>query len=74
MTTGFWLLIAWSLGAIVVSILPVVLLQFGISDGLTTSIASAGLGIFILAVICLAPRRDIRMLRLVRTRCSPIAR
>jgi len=64
MTTGFWLLIAWSLGAIVFSIFPVVLLQFGLSDGRTISIASSGLGIFILAVIGSALRRDMRILRL----------
>ncbi len=64
MTTGFWLLITWSLGAIVFSLLPLLLLQFGISEEMTASICSAFLGIFILFVIGSALRRDTRILRL----------
>lgn len=64
MTTGFWLLITWSLGAIVFSLFPLLLLQFGVSDSRTISISSFGLGTFILAVIGSALRRDIRILRL----------
>ncbi|MEO6155811.1 MAG: hypothetical protein ABIP16_08815, partial [Thermomonas sp.] len=64
MTTGFWLLIAWSLGAIVFSLLPLLLLEFGISESWAISVSSSGLGIFILVVTGSALRRDIRILRL----------
>lgn len=64
MTTGFWLLIAWSLGAIVFSLLPLLLLQFSISETDVISICSGLLGIFIFFVIGSALRRDTRILRL----------
>ena len=64
MTTGFWLLITWSLGAIVFSLLPLLLLQFGISEARVVSISSACLGMFIFAVTGAALGRDIRILRL----------
>lgn len=64
MTTGFWLLITWSLGAIVFSLLPLVLLQFGISEAQVASISSACLGMFIFTVSGAALRRDTRILRL----------
>ena len=64
MTTGFWLLITWSLGAIVFSLLPLLLLQFAISENQTVSICSIFLGLFILFVIGSALRRDTRILRL----------
>ena len=64
MTTGFWLLITWSLGAIVFSLLPLLLLQFGISESGVVSVCSAILGIFVLIVTGSALRRDTRILRL----------
>jgi len=64
MTTGFWLLITWSLGAIVFSLLPLLLLQFGVSESVVVSVCSACLGIFVLVVIGSALRRDTRILRL----------
>ncbi|MEO6366174.1 MAG: hypothetical protein ABIO38_09045 [Luteimonas sp.] len=64
MTTGFWLLITWSLGAIVFSLLPLLLLEFGISESAVVSICSACLGMFVFVVIGSALRRDTRILRL----------
>ena len=64
LTTGLWLIVAWSLGAFVFSVFPILLLEFAISPKSVISIASIGLGIFILTVISSALRRDIRIVRL----------
>lgn len=64
LTTGLWLIVAWSLGAFVFSVFPILLLEFAISANSVISIASIGLGIFILTVIASALRRDIRIIRL----------
>lgn len=63
MTTGFWLLITWSMGAIIFSLLPLLLLQFAISEDQTISFCSIVMGLFILFVISGALRRDTRILR-----------
>ena len=64
LTTGLWLIVAWSLGAFVFSVLPIVLGEFDISAQSVISIASIGLGVFILTVIASALRRDVRIIRL----------
>ena len=64
MTTGLWLLIAWSLGAFVFSIFPILLAEFKIAAETIISVASFGLGIFIAVVILSALRRDTRILKL----------
>lgn len=63
MTTGFWLVIAWSLGAFVFSLMPVVLEQFELGIPFAMSFSSVWLGLFIAAVITGALRRDTRILR-----------
>lgn len=64
LTTGLWLIVAWSLGAFVFSVLPILLLEFAIPAQSVISIASVGIGVFILTVIASALRRDIRIIRL----------
>ena len=64
LTTGLWLILAWSLGAFVFSVFPILLVEFDISAEAVISIASIGLGIFILTVIASALRRDVRIIRL----------
>ena len=64
MTTGLWLIIAWSLGAFVFSIFPIVLAEFNIPAESIITIASVGLGAFTITVIASALRRDIRILKL----------
>jgi hypothetical protein len=63
MTTGLWLMLAWSLGAFAFSILPLLLLEFGLSQDVVTSIVSAGLGIFVIVVSMLAIVRDGHLLK-----------
>jgi hypothetical protein len=63
MTTGFWLVIAWSLGAFVFSLMPVVIEQFGLGTEFAVSLSSILLSLFISVVISGALRRDIRLLR-----------
>ena len=63
MTTGFWLLIAWSLGAFVFSVLPLLLAEFNISHDSVISISSSGLAIFVVIVITSALRRDFRLIK-----------
>lgn len=63
MTTGLWLVIAWSLGAFVFSVMPLVLTEFRIAAESVVSISSLGLAIFVLAVIASALRRDLRLIR-----------
>lgn len=62
MTTGLWLIIAWSLGAFVFSIAPLTLVEFGIETTAVVSITSAAMALFVLAVIVSALRRDIRLI------------
>lgn len=64
LTTGLWLIVAWSLGAFVFSVFPILLLEFGISVESIVSVASLGLGTFILTVIGSALRRDVGIIRL----------
>jgi hypothetical protein len=63
MTTGLWLMIAWSLGALVFSVAPLLLAEFGVPPELVVSVASFSLAIFVLAVVGSALRRDTRLLR-----------
>lgn len=63
MTTGFWLVVAWSLGAFIFSLLPLVINQFTRSVDSSISYSSFLLAIFIFAVISSALQRDIRILR-----------
>lgn len=63
MTTGFWLVIAWSFGAFVFSIAPLVLVEFNISVKSVISVSSFCLAIFILTVAGSAFRRDLRILK-----------
>jgi hypothetical protein len=63
MTTGFWLVIAWSLGAFVFSVVPLLLAECNISVESVISIASLGLAIFVLAVFASALRRDVRLIK-----------
>ena len=67
MTTGFWLIIAWSLGAFMFSLLPMVVLQFTDSPGFSISFSSFFLAIYVVVVITSALRRDSRILRLGAT-------
>jgi len=63
MTTGFWLVIAWSLGAFVFALVPLLLAEYSIPVESVISIASLGLAIFVLAVIAAALRRDVRLIK-----------
>ena len=63
LTTGLWLMIAWSLGAFVFSILPLVLLEFGFAEDVVISLVSAGLGVFYFVVCGLAFVRDAGLLK-----------
>lgn len=63
MTTGFWLVISWGLGAFMFSLLPIVIYQFTDSSETSIAISSGLLAIFIFVVISSALQRDIRILR-----------
>lgn len=63
MTTGFWLVLAWSLGVFLFSLLPVAMVQFGIGSDRAVAICSGLLSLFVVAVISSALRRDTRLLR-----------
>lgn len=64
MTTGFWLVIAWSLGAFMFSLLPMVVFHFTNSSDYSLSFSSFFLAIYVFVVITSALRRDTRILRL----------
>lgn len=63
MTTGFWLVIAWSLGTFIFSLMPVVIEQFGLGGDFAIAFSSVLLSLFVATVISGALRRDMRILR-----------
>lgn len=58
MATGLWLMVSWCLTAFVFSLLPLVLVELGLSASKTMRITSGILGVAILVQGGLAGRRD----------------
>ena len=63
MTTGLWLILAWSLDAFIFSVLPLVLVEFDISHEVVVSVCSVLLGLSILVIAGGALLRDTRLLK-----------
>jgi hypothetical protein len=63
MTTGVWLMVTLCFGAFVFSLLPLILAEIGMDDGIAIAASSGVLSVFIVLSGGLAGRRDRRLVK-----------